>query len=130
MFKVLKDVGQKDAVAVDIMHPADETQATGITITIASPFSPEGKAAQFAVAEFLHAKGTGGVSLAEFEPQALASIVATTKAWSGVVDEDDHPVACTPETVRALYEAAPWIREQVQAAVTERARFFAPVPRR
>lgn len=123
-FKLISQVAQKDRITVDILHPADEATPTGVRITLASPYSPQGKAAQFAVAEFLRKQGEVGV--AEFDAQALKSLVATTVAWDGVVDEADAEVPCNPETVAALYEAAPWVREQVQAAINDRARFFAP----
>lgn len=124
-FAISSTVARRDAIEVAILDPRDQSP-TAITITLASPYSPQAKAAQHAIVEVLRGKKEADISVAELEAKALDSLVACTLGWRGVMDADDNEVIASPAIVRALYEAEPWIAEQVQAAYGEKSRFFAP----
>lgn len=59
----------------------------------------------------------------EIEAQALDLLVAVTQGWSGIT-EGGTPVEFSPENVRKVYTRATWLREQVDAAVQDRANFL------
>lgn len=125
-FAISKQVARRDAIEVAILDPRDGTTPTGITITLASPYSPQAKAAQHAIVEVLRGRKDADIRVEELESRVLDALVACTVSWSGVQDADGADVLPTPALVRALYDAEPWIAEQVQAAYNEKSRFFAP----
>ena len=56
-------------------------------------------------------------------------VIAAIQVWAGKVDgvnadEKGTPLPCTKENVIAVLVAAPWIREEVEAAMNDHARFF------
>ncbi len=59
----------------------------------------------------------------EIERDAIELLAACTKAWSGVVI-DGAAITCTPENTVMVYERFPWIREQVDIAIGDRANFI------
>lgn len=58
----------------------------------------------------------------EVENDSIMLLAACTLSWSGVVVEGQEP-ACTRENAADLYTRFPWIREQVDTAVGDRALF-------
>ena len=56
--------------------------------------------------------------------QALEVNAACVLAWDGFYTDGGQPIPFTPANVLAVLEAAPWIREQVEQAITDHARFF------
>ena len=64
--------------------------------------------------------------IAEQEAHDLELVIACTIAWTGIEDDDDQPIPCTPENARRLYEAAPYLVEQAMRHLRDRSRFFAP----
>lgn len=125
-FAISSSIARRESIEVSIMDPRDGTTPTAITITLASPYSPQAKAAQHAIVEVLRGKKEADISVAELEAKALDSLVACTIGWKGVEDADGAELLPAAPIVRALYEAEPWIAEQVQAAYGEKSRFFAP----
>jgi hypothetical protein len=122
-FAISRDIPRLDRITVPIVDPRDGTP-TPVSLTLASPYSPQAKSAQYAIVEALRAKDSIGA--AEFAEKALDALVACTVGWQGVTDEDGAEVLPTADLVRALYDAEPWIYEQAQAAYNEKSRFFAP----
>jgi len=59
----------------------------------------------------------------ELDEDAMNLLVAATKAWSGVQFQGKYP-ECTPENIKQVYEALPWLREQVSEFVSDRANFL------
>lgn len=53
---------------------------------------------------------------------------AVTTGWTGFRTPDKKDWPCTPENTAAVYKAAPAIRAQVLARVTNRANFTRPSP--
>lgn len=78
----------------------------------------------------------GAVSTQEFERDALELLAAVTKSWRQVVKEGDQSKELTTLTVNGeelvfskanamrLYKEYPWVKEQVDAAVVDRANFL------
>ena len=63
------------------------------------------------------------IPVEELEEDSLKLLAACTKGWSGVV-ENGKAVECTKENAMAIYEKYPWIREQVDTAIGDRANFI------
>ena len=47
-----------------------------------------------------------------------------TVAWTGLADKQGRPAQCTPENAKALYQAAPTIRDQIAHRVANRSNFI------
>ena len=61
----------------------------------------------------------------ELQKQQLDITASCVLSWDGVnADEKGTPLPCTKENVIAVLVAAPWIREEVEAAMNDNARFF------
>ena len=59
----------------------------------------------------------------EIERDGIELLAACTKAWSGVVI-DGKAIECTKQNAIELYERFPWIKEQVDIAIGDRANFI------
>jgi len=63
------------------------------------------------------------LSADELDSDALEMLVAVTVGWSGLaLDGADLPYS--PDNARKLYTRLPWLREQAQAFVLDRANFL------
>lgn len=63
----------------------------------------------------------------QIDEQALDLLVLATIGWRGI-QRDGSELPCTPENVRAVYRKFRWVREQVDAAVGDRANFLPALP--
>ncbi len=82
----------------------------------------------------------GAVNLTEVERDSIELLAACTKSWRQDVPGaaegeatslptltlDGQELACNAANATKLYTAYPWIREQVDAGVTDRANFIKP----
>ncbi len=59
----------------------------------------------------------------DIEAQALNLLVAATKGWEGV-EWDGAPLAFSSDNVRMVYTALPWLRDQAQDFIMDRANFL------
>lgn len=59
----------------------------------------------------------------ELEAEGIELLVAVTVGWSGIT-RDGEEFVYSPDNARELYRKYPWIREQVDAAVGDRANFL------
>jgi hypothetical protein len=59
----------------------------------------------------------------EVNEEIIDTLVACTVEWTGF-EKDGEPLPPTPENVRAVYKAAPWIRDQVNLFMGDRRNFF------
>jgi hypothetical protein len=59
----------------------------------------------------------------ELDAAALELLVVATRAWRGM-KLDGTELACTPENARTVYRRFPWIREQANEAIGDRANFL------
>lgn len=126
-------------VKYQLRHPGtDEPMADAgkpVTITLAGQDSTQYRTAlrKRSARMIAEAQGTRrrkGPSESEAEVMAeqaetdtLAMIVACTLAWERIGFEEAE-LACTPENAAKLYTECPWIREQAEAFVADRANFL------
>jgi hypothetical protein len=61
--------------------------------------------------------------IVENEQRAMDVYVACTVNWSGF-DWEGKSLPCTPENARMIYTRLPWLREQVDAFINDRANFL------
>lgn len=59
----------------------------------------------------------------EMEAEALDILARCTMAWTGIV-ENGKVLECNYENARKLYSTYPWIKDQVDAFVNDRANFL------
>jgi hypothetical protein len=63
------------------------------------------------------------ISPEELEAEAIELLVVATTGWQGMT-RDGQPFEYSNDNARELYRKYPWIREQVDAAVGDRANFL------
>jgi len=120
--------GSNEGFDVQIYHPGTN-EDLGITIKVLGKDSDEFQKVSRAQSKKRMAKMTKGgfrnVSLSpeEIEQDGLDLLAACTKSWSGVV-VDGKTLECNKENAIALYERFPWIKEQIDVAMGDRANFI------
>lgn len=124
----LSSIKSQDTTAVEILHPASGAPV-GITVTVASMDSERARAVEKTQRNARIQKLTRGgrrnaaLTADELEKDGLDLLVHCTVSWDGVT-ENGQALECTPENVRRVYTSYPWLREQVDQAVADRANFF------
>lgn len=115
-----------ETAVVQLIDPVDTSKMLDAHITIASPNSPEARAANEAF-PFKIEDGKIAMTLAEFENVSLEHAIAVTKGWDLL--DGTTPLPCTPEVVRRIYTnpATRWIAGQVRNKQLSMASFF-PMP--
>ncbi len=68
-------------------------------------------------------RSNASIPLEEIEQDGIALLAACTKAWTGIII-DGKTIDCNLENAQMVYERFPWIREQVDSAVGDRANFI------
>jgi hypothetical protein len=121
--------GSNEGFDVQIYHPGTN-EDLGITITVLGKDSDEFQSVTRAQSKKRMARlNKGGFRAAtiitpeEIEQDAISLLAACTKKWSGVVVEG-NAIECTTANATMLYERFPWIREQVDVAIGDRANFI------
>ncbi|NTX09025.1 hypothetical protein [Myxococcus sp. CA040A] len=122
----LSSLQHRDTATVDIRHPLS-AKPLGIRVEVASADSSfvrevERELRDQAMARYQLNRGAA-LTAKEAEAEALELLVRRTVSWSGVL-EHSTVMDCTPDNVRRLYTAYPWLRRQVDEACADRARFF------
>lgn len=102
-------------------EPLSSDDGKPITIRVLGQDSREFRAAAAELAERM--QGRKRLSVAAAEAQSVELLARCVKAWSGIVWEG-KPLPCTPENVRMVLRERKWVRDQVDAFVTDRAAFF------
>lgn len=69
-------------------------------------------------------RNPGKITAEELEVESLEVLAACTAAWSGIISRDGKDVPCNPANAKALYEAAPELRDQVDRFINDRANFL------
>ena len=114
---------QEDGVDVKIVHPKTGEEL-GITIKVAGPDSDRQKKARNAINnERLRMSRNKRLTAAELEADALKVTAASIISWDGVI-ENGEAVALNNENATAILAKYPFIREQLDAAVGDRAGFI------
>jgi hypothetical protein len=108
-----------------ILHPST-AESIGLTIRIQPITSPAVREVQRRITnETLRTKGRG-MTAEKMDAHRLDILVAATAGWSWEGDatwNGEKPEA-TPAAIRKVYKDAPWIKEQVDAALNDEAAFF------
>ncbi len=122
--------GANEGFDVQIFHPGTNVDL-GIVINVLGKDSDEFQRVSRAQSKKRMAKLTKGgfrpqnmtPPPEELEADGIALLAACTKAWSGVVVEG-KALDCTTDNAAMVYERFPWIKEQVDAAIGDRANFI------
>lgn len=121
-------------VAVTIRHPKTNLPL-GITITVCGTDSETYKRIQrkqlnrrLELSQRSRNKQLA-MTAEEIEAESMDVMVACTKAWATgerpeIEFNPDEWLACTPENVRRVYEDLPWMKEQVDQEIGDRANFL------
>lgn len=68
------------------------------------------------------------IPLESIEQDAIDLLASLTKGWKqedkATITLDGEELACTKENAVAVYERFPWIKEQIDAAIGDRANFI------
>lgn len=121
--------GSNEGFDVQIYHPGTN-EDLGITIHVLGKDSDEFIKVSRAQSKKRLAKmskggfrNTSPVPVEEIDQDSLVLLAACTKSWKGVIVEG-KAIECTPDNVVMIYERFPWIREQVDTAIGDRANFI------
>ena len=68
-------------------------------------------------------KGFRKMNAEELESETIELLVACTLDWDGV-ELEGQALECNPENVRKVYKQFPWIKEQVDNFINDRANFL------
>jgi hypothetical protein len=117
----------EDGATLEVRHPATGeilTQDNGepITITLAGTDSDRFRKAQRAN-NTRRLRNPRQLDGDDIERDGLNSLVLCTLAWSGIA-LDGQELDCTPANVRQVYQRLPWLREQADRFVSDRANFL------
>lgn len=121
--------GSNEGFDVQIYNPATN-EDLGIVITVLGKDSDEfqkvGRAQQKKRMARLNKGGfrTGAIlNPEEIEQDGIELLAACTKGWIGVVLEGKE-IECNADNAVMLYKRFPWIKEQIDVAVGDRANFI------
>ncbi len=115
-----------------VVHLKDETGAklytddnAPVTMTVVGSYSATYRRASDAARDAALQSRRNMMEGDKLDSRALGIQAACVKAWEGI-ESDGVPVPLTLENVTAVLEQAPWIRDQVDAAITDHASFSKP----
>ncbi len=121
--------GANEGFDVQIYHPGTN-EDLGISITVLGKDSDEFQKISRAQSKKRMAKLSKGgfrnttqIPIEEIEQDGIELLAACTKGWAGVVI-DGKPVSFSQAEAVNLYTRFPWIREQVDTAIGDRANFI------
>jgi hypothetical protein len=114
-----------DPVCVDIVHPITRI-ALGPKVYVFGMDSAVYRKVQSDLQAKRFARMTPGkmrLTPAELEEEAMTVLATCTNSWKDVV-WDKKPLECNMENAKMLYRALPWLREQVDMAMSDRENFI------
>jgi len=123
----------QEGQTLELRHPIEGTvlktdKGKPITITLVGTDSDVFRKAQRSILDRrLNQKGKTKLSAAELEEEAVTTLISCTLGWSGIV-LDGEELAFNKDNVRKLYSRTdlPWIRDQVDEFIADRANFLKP----
>lgn len=122
----LKNLQPSDqAVEIPILHPTSG-ESLGISIFVfGSDSSAYRKASSDLQTKRLARLGPAKMRLtaAEIEEDTLDLLAHCTDSWKGVT-YDGKELKCTHDEAKKLYRELPWLREQIDRAISDRANFI------
>ena len=124
----LKKIDLDKPSTFEVIDPATDEPQKGMTITILGQDSAVYRQLQTKKQQAILNRMAKGKKIADLDAEKLAEdtindLVVLTVSWTGFT-MDKEPAPCTPDNVRLVYTAMPWIREQAQEFVNNRANFF------
>ena len=118
--------------AMEVVHPTTgaallQDDGAPITVTLAGEDSDRYRKAERRASNRRLATAASGrrvrATAEALESDRLDLLVACTIDWDGI-GFDGGEKACTPDNVRAAYQKLPWLREQAEAFIMDRANFL------
>ena len=123
----LRSIAPRDTITLDLEHPSTG-EPLGATITLAGPSHPETlKAGREALDKQLKKgdKAFQGLSSTGIERDMANALAARTLGWKGMTDGDaEIPFSRDKAVEIYLDPELRWLRDQVDAALRDNARFF------
>ncbi len=113
----------EDGAELEVLHPISG-EKLGIAIRLAGTDSAVHRKATTAIAS---RRTKGGfrrnINLDDLQAESIEILARCTLSWSGVVlDGKDGPPS--KEAAAALYTRFPWLREQVETFISDRANYL------
>lgn len=121
--------GAEEGAAMEVLNPADGTvlrDDNGEPITIwllGSDSEKVRKRQRLEINKRLKRGNRSRMTAEELEEDGLNLLAFCTVSWKGIVLDGEAPV-CSAEAARKVYDRLPWLREQVDAFVGDRANFL------
>jgi hypothetical protein len=107
-------------------QPLLDKEGKPITLTLAGKDSDRFRVAQEEQREFRLRKalqtGQERPTLADVRAETIDLIAACTISWTIMVDGEPYP--CTRDNVREVYRRLPWLVDQADAFISDRANFL------
>lgn len=125
-FKTLDVTAAANAGALlQITHPATGEDLEGTTITLLGQDSDTyRKEVKRRAEQSLNGKGRNKkIDLDEAQRKGAETLAKLTTGWTGF-EEGKKEVECTFENAVRMYLEYPWLREQVEAFISDRANFI------
>ena len=125
----LKAVKADEGAVLQIAHPETEEPIDGMTITLLGQDSVTYRRIQMAKQQAaLNRLAKGKRATADLDAEKLAGdmiddLAKLTVSWTGF-ELDGKPLKCDKSNAVTVYTDWPWIREQAQEFVANRANFF------
>lgn len=114
-------------VAMEVKHPTTgdvlKDGEEPVTITLVGADSQQYRDVQRSFQNARLRDARKPVTAEQLETQATATLAACTLGWSGI-ELDGQKLDCTVPNAKRLYARLPWLREQVDAFISERANFL------
>lgn len=119
--------GANEGFSVPIYHPGTNEEL-GIKITVLGQDSDEFvKLSRAQIKKrrdkLIKSGFRADIPVDEIERDDTKLLAAMTKSWEGVII-DGKPIDCNMDNVIMVYERWPWLREQVDKAIGDRANFI------
>lgn len=127
----LGSLQRSDTTTVEILHPVSG-DATGMKVVVHGVDSPTYREADRALRNrrlhvLQHSGRASKITAEGTDKDGLELLVRCTAAWEGFT-ENGQPLPFSKDNARRVYEEHPWLRRQVDAAVTDAASFFGKSP--
>lgn len=116
----LSDFDMVPAATVDILHPTTGEVLPGVTLQIAGVDSEVFQQRQFALADARAKQQKKDITRKQLVQERLETLAICLVGWDGL-ELDGKAVPHTPENAMALLKRLPWLQDQVDAAIVNRA---------
>lgn len=119
-----EDEGQTVHVHSELGEPLYYDGGKPVTMTVVGTYSSTYRRAEEALSnQRLKRRSRAALTAGVIRAESRSVLAACVLAWDGFMD-GGKPLACTKENVVRVLEAAPWIEDQVTAAMEDHAGFF------